>query len=190
MAAWFDIRDINKGAARFDFDKLAAINGHYIRHTDNAVLTQTLVDALPYLPNGKLILDRLNDGTQAQLLAAMPGLKDRAKTLVELADGAMYLFVKRPLPVDEKAALLLDDAGRAILADVLPVLSAAPEWTASGLDAALRVYAEEKGLKLGKVAQPLRAALTGRSTSPGVFDVLEVLGRDESLARIADQLAK
>jgi glutamyl-tRNA synthetase len=188
MTSWFDVRDINKGAARFDFDKLAAINGHYIRHTDNDVLTKTLIDALPFLPNGKPILDRLNDITRAQLLAAMPGLKDRAKTLVELADGAMYLFAQRPLPVDEKAALLLDDAGRAILSEVLPSLTSALEWTATGLDAVLRVYAEAKGLKLGKVAQPLRAALTGRSTSPGVFDVLEVLGREESLARISDQL--
>ena len=188
MISWFDVRDINKGAARFDFDKLAAINGHYIRHTDNALLTTTLIEALPFLPNGKPIHDRLNDATRAQLLAAMPGLKDRAKTLVELADGAMYLFAQRPLPVDEKAALLLDDAGRAILSEVLPSLTSAPEWTATGLDAVLRVYAEAKGLKLGKVAQPLRAALTGRSTSPGVFDVLEVLGREESLARISDQL--
>jgi glutamyl-tRNA synthetase len=190
MIAWFDVKDINKGAARFDFDKLAAINGHYIRHMDNDVLTQTLLDVLIHLPNGKPILDRLNDTTRVQLLAAMPGLKDRAKTLVELADGAMYLFAERPLPVDEKAALLLDDAGRTILAEVLPSLAAAPEWSAAGLDAVLRVYAEAKGMKLGKVAQPLRAALTGRSTSPGVFDVLEVLGRDESLARISDQTGR
>ncbi len=188
MTAWFDVRDINKGASRFDFDKLAAINGHYIRHTDNDALTKTLVDALAFLPNGKPILDRLNDATGAQLLAAMPGLKDRAKTLVELADGAMYLFAQRPLIVDEKAALLLDDAGRMILSEVLPSLTTAEDWTAASLDAVLRVYAEAKGLKLGKVAQPLRAALTGRSTSPGVFDVLEVLGREESLARISDQL--
>lgn len=188
MTAWFDVKDINKGASRFDFDKLAAINGHYIRQTDSNELTGILIGALPHLPNGKPILDRLNETTRAQLQAAMPGLKDRAKTLVELADGAMYLFAQRPLPVDEKAALLLDAAGRALLAEVLPVLEACAEWTAGSLDAALRAYAEAKGLKLGKVAQPLRAALTGRSTSPGVFDVLEVLGREESLARIRDQL--
>ncbi len=190
MTSWFDVKDINKGASRFDFDKLAAINGHYIRHTADAELTKTLIDALPFLPNGKPVLEQLNETTKAQLLAAMPGLKDRAKTLVELADGAMYLFVQRPLPVDEKAALLLDEAGRTILAEVLPALTSASQWTAASLDAVVRVYAEAKGLKLGKVAQPIRAALTGKSTSPGVFDVLEVLGREESLARIADQAAK
>ncbi len=188
MIAWFDVKDINKGASRFDFDKLAAVNGHYIRHTDDAALTKTLIDALPFLPNGKPILARLNETTTAQLLAAMPGLKDRAKTLVELADGAMYLFAKRPLAVDDKAKLLLDDTGRAILAGILPVLEGSEDWTAAGLDTVLRIHADAKGLKLGKIAQPLRAALTGRSTSPSVFDVLEVLGREESLARISDQV--
>jgi glutamyl-tRNA synthetase len=188
MISWFDIKDINKGASRFDFDKLAAINGHYIRHTDDATLTQMLIDALRFLSNGQPIIDLLDDTRRAQLRAAMPGLKDRAKTLVELADGAMYLFVQRPLAIDDKAALLLDETGRSILAEVLPALAAANDWTAAGLDAVVRVYAEAKGLKLGKVAQPIRAALTGRSTSPGVFDVLEVLGREQSLARIGDQV--
>jgi glutamyl-tRNA synthetase len=188
MISWFDIKDVNKGAARFDFDKLGSINGHYIRHTDNVVLTDTLLNSLQYLPNGKPIIDRLTDHSRAQLLAAMPGLKDRAKTLVELADGAMYLFHQRPLNIDEKAALLLDDAGRQILRDIHPILAGVSDWNALALDEAVRVYAEQKALKLGKVAQPLRAALTGRATSPGVFDVLEVLGHDESLARIQDQI--
>jgi glutamyl-tRNA synthetase len=188
MISWFDIKDVNKGAARFDFDKLGSINGHYIRHTENAALTETLVNSLQYLPNGKAILDRLTDHSQAQLLAAMPGLKDRAKTLVELADGALYLFHQRPLAIDEKATLLLDDAGRQILRDIHPILAGVSDWKALPLDEAVRIYADQKALKLGKVAQPLRAALTGRATSPGVFDVLEVLGRVESLARIEDQI--
>ena len=188
MIDWFDVKDINKGAARFDFDKLAAINGHYIRQMDASELTQVLIDALPYLPNGKPILDDLNDVTRSQLAAAMPGLKDRAKTLVELAEGAMFLFAKRPLALDEKAALLLDDAGRAILSEVLPILEGVSDWKVQPLDEAVRVHAEAKSLKLGKVAQPLRAALTGKSTSPGVFDVLEVLGREEALGRLKDQL--
>lgn len=188
MTSWFDICDVNKGAARFDFDKLSSVNGHYIRHTDDAVLTQTLVNALKYLPNGDFIQQRLTPSSQAQLASAMPGLKDRAKTLVELAEGAMYIFSQRPLAIDEKAALLLDPIGCAILADAYPILISVKQWKAAQLDDAMRVYAEEKGLKLGKVAQPLRAALTGRATSPGVFDVLEVLGRDESLARIKDQI--
>lgn len=128
----------------------------------------------------------LTDERRAQLLAAMPGLKDRAKTLVELADGAKFLFVTRPLPLDEKAQSLLNEEGRAILKAVLPQLEAA-EWTAEALDGVVRAHAESTGLKLGKVAQPLRAALTGRATSPGVFDVLVVLGREESLGRIKDQ---
>lgn len=188
MTSWFDVCDVNRGAARLDFDKLGAINGHYLRHTDNDVLTQTLVDALQYLPNGHAIEERLTPETYAQLKAAMPGLKDRAKTLVELADGALYLFAQRPLTIDEKAKTLLDDAGCALLAQVYPIFANISDWNASTLDVAMREYAESKDLKLGKVAQPLRAALTGRSTSPGVFDVLEVLGRDESLARIGDQL--
>jgi glutamyl-tRNA synthetase len=188
MVEWFDVKDINKGAARFDFDKLAAINGHHIRHMNDGVLTDTLIATLPFLPNGKPVLDRLTAGSTAQLRAAMPGLKERAKTLVELADSAMYLFTERPLALDEKAAALLDDAGRAILAAVLPALSGVSDWKVEPLDAAVRAYAEANGLKLGKVAQPLRAALTGRSTSPGVFDVLEVLGREESLGRLQDQV--
>lgn len=188
MISWFDIYDINKGASRFDFDKLASINGHYIRTSDDKALTNTLVATLPYLSNGKPLLDAMNEVKAAQLLAAMPGLKDRAKTLVELADGAMYLFAKRPLSMEQKATALLDDAGLAILRDMHPLLSGLNDWTMVALDGAVRVYAENKELKLGKVAQPLRAALTGRATSPGVFDVLEVLGREESLGRIADRI--
>ena len=117
----------------------------------------------------------------------MPGLKERAKTLVELADSASYLFANRPLPMEEKAAETLGTGGREIVAGLLPALSAVSDWTVASLEAVVRDYAEKEGLKLGKVAQPLRAALTGRTTSPGVFDVLEVLGREESLARLADQ---
>ena len=117
----------------------------------------------------------------------MPGLKERAKTLVELADSAGYLFAQRPPPLDEKAAALLDGDARAILAKAAAALAAVSDWSAAGTEAAVREVAETAGLKLGKVAQPLRAALTGRSTSPGVFDVLAVLGKDESLGRIADQ---
>jgi glutamyl-tRNA synthetase len=125
---------------------------------------------------------------RAKLVAAMPGLKERAKTLVELADGAAFLFAERPLAADEKAKALLignQDVLRGAL-DALKTVGG--DWTAAAAEAAIRTFAEEKGLKLGAVAQPLRAALTGRTTSPGVFDVLAVLGRDESLARIADQI--
>jgi glutamyl-tRNA synthetase len=157
-------------------------------YSDDAYLVKAMIDILPEIEGGAEILARLNDTTKAQLLAAMPGLKERAKTLVELADSAKYLFAQRPLALDEKASGLLNEEGLSVLSGVLPVLSAVSDWTAEALDAAVRVYAEKTGLKLGKIAQPLRAALTGRATSPGVFDVLAVLGREQSLGRIEDRI--
>jgi glutamyl-tRNA synthetase len=147
------------------------------------------VDTLPYLEGGPAIAARLDAGRKAQLLAALPGLKERAKTLVELADGAGYLFAERPLPIDEKAAALLGGEAKAILSGAHAALGDfSGEWNAANAEAAIREFATTAGHKLGAVAQPLRAALTGKSTSPGVFDVLAVLGRDESLSRIGDQI--
>lgn len=188
MIEWFDVSDINKGAARFDFQKLEAINGVYMRASEDKALFDALIAVLPELDGGEELLTALNDQRRAQLLTAMPGLKDRAKTLKELADGAKFIFASRPLELDEKAAALLNEDGRAILKAILPNLEAVAEWNLETLDSSVRAHAEENGLKLGKVAQPLRAALTGRATSPGVFDVLVVLGREESLARIRDQI--
>jgi glutamyl-tRNA synthetase len=189
MIRWFDIDDVNKGAARFDFAKLEALNGVHMRRMDDAELLDVLVRTLAYLPNGEAIAARLDDRRKAQLLAAMPGLKERAKTLVELADGAAFLFAERPLVADEKAAALLAGPAREILRDAHAALATVGgEWNAASTEAAIRQLAERKATKLGAVAQPLRAALTGRSMSPGVFDVLAVLGRDESLARIGDQI--
>ncbi|MHC5308134.1 glutamate--tRNA ligase [Bartonella sp. LJL80] len=188
MIGWFDIDDINKGAARFDFKKLEAINGQYMRMSDDEALLEAALSILPEIDGGPALASKLNDANKAQFKAAMPGLKERAKTLVELIDSASFIFVERPLPLDEKASTLLDEEGRAILKAVYPVLEACGDWNGEKLDAAIRQHAETAGLKLGKVAQPIRAALTGRATSPGVFDVLVVLGRDESLARIHDQI--
>lgn len=188
MIEWFDVTDINKGAARFDFQKLEAINGLYMRASDDKALFDALIAVLPEIEGGKELEASLDEKGRAQLLTAMPGLKDRAKTLVELADGAKFIFAKRPLAFDEKAASLLNDEGREVLKAALPHLESVSEWTVDALDAAVRAHAETVGLKLGKVAQPLRAALTCRATSPGVFDVLFVLGREESLARIKDQI--
>jgi glutamyl-tRNA synthetase len=187
MIEWFDIVDVNKGAARFDFQKLEALNGIHMRAADDRELLDTFLATLPFLPErGAIPLD-MDEPARERLLAAMAGLKERAKTLVELADGAQFLFAARPLALDEKAAQILDSDARATIAALLPRLTALAEWTAGTTEGVVREHAEETGLKLGKVAQPLRAALTGRATSPGVFDVLEVLGRDESLARLADQ---
>lgn len=188
MIEWFDITDVNKGAARFDFAKLEALNGIHMRNMDDARLTDILIETLPHLPYGEAFAARLTDKAKAQLLQAMPGLKERAKTLVELADNAYFIVTDRPLALDEKAAAILDADARAILKALLPALRSLAEWNVATTEAVVRDYAAKADLKLGKVAQPLRAALTGRSTSPGVFDVLAVLGREESLARIGDQI--
>ncbi|MET0943468.1 MAG: glutamate--tRNA ligase [Mesorhizobium sp.] len=189
MIRWFEIEDVNKGAARFDFQKLEALNGIHMRQMEDAALFDVLVATLPYLENGKSILDRLDQRKKAQLLAAMPGLKERAKTLLELADGAAFLFAERPLSPDEKASALLNAQAREVLKGAKTALEdVSGDWSAASTEAAIRDFAAQNDLKLGGVAQPLRAALTGRSTSPGVFDVLAVLGREESLARISDQI--
>jgi glutamyl-tRNA synthetase len=189
MIRWFDIGDVNKGAARFDFQKLEALNGVYMRQMPDDELVDTLIRTLPHLSNGAPIAAAMNDRRKAQLLVAMPGLKERAKTLVELADGAMFLFAERPLPLDEKARELLSEQGRTVLKGARDALGAVlGNWSAATVEAAIREFAAKAGLKLGGVAQPLRAALTGKATSPGVFDVLAVLGREESLARISDQI--
>ena len=187
MVRWFDLSGINKGAARFDFKKLEAINGHWIRASTDDDLVAMLMDSRDVLPNGDILRSADDETTRAKLTAAMPGLKDRAKTLVELADGATFLFASRPLAMEDKAEAILSDGGRKVVADLLPHFEAAETWTTETLEEIVRAYAEEAEIKLGKAAQPLRAALTGRTTSPGVFDVLSVLGRDEALARLNDQ---
>ena len=189
MIRWFDITDVNKGAARFDFQKLEALNGVHMRQMDDARLLDILIDTLPYLEGGKALLDALDETRKDQFLQALPGLKERAKTLVELVDSASFLFAERPLSIDEKADQLLDENARQLLAEILPVLQNVDDWTLANIEAAVRAFAEQTERKLGKVAQPLRAALVGRTTSPGIFDVLSVLGREESLARIRDQAA-
>ena len=187
IIAAFDLPAIGRSPSRFDFAKLENMNGHFMRASSDDELSQALIGALPYLPGGPEAAQKLDERKRAKLRAAIPGLKERAKTLVELLDGARFLFATRPLPIDEKAADILAKGGRAHLAALLPKLGAAPDWSGPALEAIVRAYAEETGAKLGSVTQPLRAALTGRSTSPGIFDVLTVLGRKESLGRIEDQ---
>ena len=186
MIEWFDIDDVGRSASRFDFAKLENLNGLYMRAATDDALYESFVATLPYLPGGAAMLEKLTPARAAQLREALPGLKGRAKTLIELKEGAGFLFAERPLALDEKASTILDADARAMLRDLHAVLSGV-EWTVEATEAAVKAFAESRGLKLGKVAQPLRAALTGRSTSPGIFDVLIVLGREESLGRIADQ---
>ncbi len=186
MIEAFDLSGIGRSPARFDFAKLENMNGHYMRAASDAHLADEIERTLPYLEKGGDFRAAWSPALRAQLLAAMPGLKERAKTLNELVDGAGFLVAKRPLGMDEKAAEILAKGGKAHLAALLPQLAALDSWSAAATEAAVRAYVETSGAKLGQVAQPLRAALTGRSTSPGIFDVLAVLGREESLGRIAD----
>jgi glutamyl-tRNA synthetase len=187
MIEAFDLTGVGRSPARFDFVKLEAVNGHYIRNADDARLVAAIDDVLPHIENGAAIKAALTPEVRAQLIRAMPGLKERAKTVLDLIDGAGFLFAQRPLAVDDKARVLLSDDARRHLAGAHARLAALPEWSAGAADAAVRAEVEARGIKLGALAQPLRAALTGRTTSPGIFDVLDVLGREESLARIADQ---
>jgi glutamyl-tRNA synthetase len=183
--------NVGRSPARFDFAKLENLNGHYMRSDGRVAALDGHSRRHPekdYLRTPKLWRDG-DAALKDKMLRAMAGLKERAKTLVELAEGANFLVAQRPLPLDDKAADILAKGGRAHLAALLPRFAALSEWSAATTDAAVRAYAEEAKVKLGQAAQPLRAALTGRATSPGIFDVLEVLGREESLARIADQTA-
>jgi glutamyl-tRNA synthetase len=187
-AEWFDLDAIGRGPARFDFVKLQSVNGHYMRAADDAELLNRLEAILPEIEGGRDFAARVDEGVRSRLLALMPGLKGRAKTLVELFQSAAFLLADRPLKLDEKAAALLDEEARARLGRLARAIGETA-WTAPDLEAALRQFAEAEGVKLGQVAQPLRAALTGSASSPPIFDVLVALGREESLARVLDQAA-
>ena len=176
--ALFDVVDINRGPSRMDYAKLTNLNGHYIRQADDARLTAEVMQRLQSVPHL-----RLDATTEARVLALMPALKERAKTLVELAESAAFLARRVPLPMDAKAAALLTGEAKALLGGVAEDLSKT-EFSVPAIDAALRAFAERTGRKLGQVAQPLRAALTGSTVSPGIDVTLAALGRDEALARI------
>jgi glutamyl-tRNA synthetase len=190
QVTWFDLDAINRAPARFDFAKLGSINAHYMRAMSDDDLASTLTKVLPHLPGGDAFQMKLDGQHRQTFRAALPLLKDRAKTLVDLIDRAQFIVAERPLVLDASAAALIDDAARALLRRLLPVLTALPDWSAGAIEAALKAAAETEGIKLGSLAQPLRAALTGRSASPGIFEVLALLGREESIARITDQAGR
>lgn len=177
----FDLAGVGRSPARFDLKKLENLNGHYIREADDVRLADLVVTRV-----ARLIGRDLADADTALLRQAMAALKPRARTLDEIADGALFLFAQRPLAPDEKAAALLNEDGRALLASCIAALGAVEHWTPEAIEEPIRAVAEQAGLGLGKVAQPLRAALTGRTTSPGIFDVLFLLGKEETLARLSD----
>jgi glutamyl-tRNA synthetase len=189
MIAAFDLAAIGRSPARFDFAKLESLNGHYMRGSSDAELIAALELLLPHIAGGDELARKLTPDLRDKMLAAMPGLKERAKTLVELFDASRFLWAGRPLELDEKARAVLTPEAKGLIAALLPQFEANTDWTAASIEADVRAFAERSGVKLGAVAQPLRAALTGRTTSPPIFDVLTVLGRDESLARLRDQAA-
>ncbi|HVA40478.1 MAG TPA: glutamate--tRNA ligase family protein, partial [Candidatus Binataceae bacterium] len=178
--AWFDIAAVGRAAARFDFAKLDSLNGHYIRAADDRRLAGLVAERL------ERGLGRSLDAVgRVRLERAMPGLKPRAKTLAELADHARFVVARRPIAMDDKARALLDPAARARLEALAAALAPVP-WTEAALEGAVRSFVENHGLKLGQVAQPARAALVGATVSPGIFEVMTALGREESLARLGD----
>lgn len=187
LIEWFGLDGIGKSPARFDYAKLTDLNGHYIRTTRDAELVDRIADILPEIDGGPELAAKLAAGGREKLLAAMPSLKERAKTLLELVDGAHYVFACRPLALDEKASAVMDASAKDTIGKLVRRLEIVTDWQAAALEAAVRAFAEETGAKLGKIAQPLRAALTGRTVSPPVFDVMAVLGREEALARLEDQ---
>jgi glutamyl-tRNA synthetase len=177
--AWFDLPQVGKSPSRFDIKKLESLNGHYIREADDARLAGLVAERL-----------QLGGKEMALLVRAMPELKARAHDLNQLAEGARFLFATRPLEIDEQAAALLTPDSRALLGTAHAALGKVSAWEHDPLEEAVRRVADEAGVKLGKLAQPLRAALTGATTSPGIFDVLLLLGQGESLGRIADQMVE
>ena len=179
--AWFDLDGVGRSPSRLDFGKLDNVNGHYLRLADDDRLLEALV---PFVTRSAGVAPDAE--ALRRLRAGMGGLKVRAKTLKELADLAAFYVRTRPLPIEEKAARLLSEDARSLLGRALGPLAAVEPWSAEQVEAAIRALAEAEGTKLGNVAQPLRAALTGSSVSPGIFEVMEILGREESLDRIRD----
>jgi len=176
---WFNFESIGKSAARMDYKKLDNLNGHYIRSSADATLVAEVTAFLARETPPRI----LSMTARQRLETAMPLLKERAKTLVELIQGAEFLFTDGPRSLDEAAAKLLTPEARANLAALLPALEAT-DWSGPALEAAARAFADAKGLKLGQVAQPVRAALTGKASSPPLFEMLALLEPDESLTRL------
>jgi glutamyl-tRNA synthetase len=179
---WFNLDAVGRSPSRFDFGRLDNLNGHYLRQADDTRLVELIV---PRLEDS---LGRpLDDADRSRLRNGMAGLKARAKTIVELAESARFYVARRPLALDDKADRLLTAESRAMLAELDGEL-AETAWSAEALEALVRALATRRGTKLGAIAQPLRAALAGSTVSPPIFEVMAVLGREETRGRIADVL--
>jgi glutamyl-tRNA synthetase len=187
MVEWFSLEGLNKGAARFDFAKLESVNGHYIREAEPDYLYEVMLATATEIGR-QVDVDGLSANRQT-LLSALPQLQPRAKTVLELIDLAQFIYASRPIAIDASAAALLTGDARTTLREIADLLRGLNDWSVSAIDQTMRALAEAKGLKLGKLAQPLRAALTGRTVSPGIFEVMVLIGRDESMARLEDQIS-
>ena len=186
MIEWFSLENIGRSAARFDFQKLENLNGHYIRQGNDKDLIEAIKASLHEYEGCEDLVDLLGEDDWQRFELAMPGLKERAKTLKDLVNSARYLFVKRPITLNKKAAKLLSEEAREMLKSLAQQLRQIDTWSVDTIEQTVRDFGEEKDLKLGKIAQPLRASLTGGAVSPGIFDVLFVLGKDETLGRLED----
>ena len=179
---WFDLGGINKAASRFDFDKLNHVNAHYIRSQSEDDLMAALLAFAKW---------QLTPDQDAAVRRALPSLSERANLLPDVIEGADFLLASRPIPIEPKAAKMLTEDSRPILAAMARALATAiPDqsgWTLEAIEVEIRRFAEEKELGFGKVAQPIRASCAGKTKSPGIFEVLYALGRAESLGRMADQ---
>ncbi|WP_299372024.1 glutamate--tRNA ligase [uncultured Kiloniella sp.] len=180
---WFDIDGVGKSPSRFDFAKLENLNGIYIRNADDSYLADIISPLISAKEEIVISADQ-----KAVLVKGMSGLKERAKTIIDLAESAGFYVKSRPLQLNDKAKKLLSVEGKENLSNLLPILQNLPTWEEEPLEATVKGFAEEAELKLGKIAQPLRAALSGSNVSPGIFEVMEILGKDESLNRITDQI--
>ncbi len=177
---WFDLGGVGRSPSRFDFAKLDNLNGHYLREADDQRLVADTIQ--------RLGIDAKSHGAE-RICAGMTGLKARAKNLKELAEGAAFYAAQRPIALDSKAKALLTAEAKSNLLDFTMQEAKIVHWQQEAIESLARQIAESKGIKLSQLAQPLRAALTGSAVSPGIFEIMEILGREETLGRIADSLA-
>ena len=174
---WFDLDAVGKSPSRFDFAKLENLNGHYMREADDARLVDLVINCRQWT---------VNNEHKNILLKAMNGLKQRAKTIVELAENAAFYVAQRPIKLDEKAKAIIEKGGREIIAGILPELEKCSDWNHDSLQQLCKDYGEKIGQKLGNIAQPLRSAICGKTTSPSMFEVMEILGKKETTLRLKD----
>jgi glutamyl-tRNA synthetase len=177
---WFNLEGLGRSAARFDMKKLDSLNGHYMRERSDEALAAELTCFMARRAPERVLSGPMRE----RLVKAMPMLKTRAKTLIELVDKAEFLIADGPPPLDSQASAALNPEARTLLGRIAAIVGAASAWTGPALESQVRTFADAEGIKLGDLAQPLRAALTGRLASPPVFEVMEVLGREEALTRI------